>query len=148
MIRNGMLALLLLLFCTQEAIASRQHRCDGRVQYRPCAEKIEPGPSRPYSSERAALSSSPGQGRTIAINVENPSLRDFNGNEGVWTGAIKASGTIHLKLQFYRDGKIISTRYMGKTKLSGQKSSFMIRSALPHGNNWSWKIVAYQLSQA
>jgi len=80
------------------------------------------------------------------VFVTEPSFTPISSTAGVWKGKIQGAGKIHLHLQIHRNGALESVRYMGNISLKDKPSSFSIRSSLPPGNDWSWKLVAYRVS--
>ncbi len=140
---QSLLLLALILLSHPELVsASKQYRCYGMVQYRPC----DPNPP----PERPAMRRRPDPRAHFNIDTANlkyakvlsSNLKKVSAMDGVWGGRVEGNGTVHLELQIYRGGALESKRYMGHVPLKNKSTAFRFRSVMPNGPAWSWKIVA------
>lgn len=127
------------MLCGQNALALRQYRCNGWVQYRPCDELVKPSL---LASQRAIPEAAPqipspkGKARIIS-----PSFARSGGQLGTWKGRVEGKGDIHLHLHIVRGGKVETVWYMGHVKLNGKSTSFKFITVPPKGSDWSWVII-------
>ena len=61
--------------------------------------------------------------------------------QGLWRGKVKGNGRVHLKLEIFKEGKVIMSRYMGNVFLINKSSTFAFKTTLPSENGWRWRIV-------
>jgi hypothetical protein len=137
-----------LLLVTSSAIAGERVVCaNGHVQYTPCLNgelKVGSNPlqQRSIRSTRRAM---PRTNRQSGyVRVMNKSFKRVKHNLGLWYGQLKGEGNVKLRLHIMRNGKVVSTRYMGSVQIHPKEkpTHFNFRSPLPNGKNWSWKIVS------
>lgn len=127
------LASLTVVLSADSAEAIPFHRCNGRIQYRPCTVEVSKSMPRPMRS------SSPNE----YARVVSSEFSELPRREGVWRGSVAGNGRVHLRLLIRKNGIIQSSRYMGNVDLADRSTTFAFRSVTPPGKDWSWDIEAY-----
>jgi len=135
-----------------DAHAARQYRCNGMVQYHPCDQDLygERTPQKQNTNiTTQKIHYTPPQhtkvmARHQEVLVSEQSFTPISATLGMWKGRVQGAGKIHLHLQIHRNGALESVRYMGNISLNDKSSSFSIRSSIPSGNGWSWRLIGYQ----
>lgn len=131
-------------------------RCNGIIQYRPCGQELANGSgnrkARAALPNRSSAKASPradlflARSRTASqfyAEVVKQTMSPLANSIGQWRGTLRGNGVVHLRLLWYRNGLLSSTRYMGTVKLVNKVTSFAFRSSFPHGSGWTWKVAAY-----
>lgn len=150
--RNLLIVITLLLTCVSQASAAKQYRCNGKVQYKPCAINLKS--NSPYQalseSQRNLVKASykyqkemsESADRIFAEVVES-SYRKLNDsrNYGQWRGVVRGNGDVHLVLAINKNGKV-TNKYMGHVKLKKDQTIFNFISTPPSGKNWNWQVLA------
>jgi hypothetical protein len=132
------------------ALASRQYRCNGRIQYRPCevpaANAASPTPNtsarQTLGSLRRAPSNDPAIPGLRYAKVHDTNFQRLGRRDGLWRGLVKGNGTVHLTLVLKRGDTVIDERYMGNVTLLDRETTFAFRSVLPTQHEWDWDISA------
>jgi hypothetical protein len=123
--------------------AVKPHRCNGMVQFRPCDGEAAALPPRAAAPETPR----PAQRRPAAppwyARVVSSNFQRLASGDGVWRGKVEGNGLIELELQIVRRGNLESSRRLGRVRLSNKSSSFVLKTPVPHGNDWSWTLVAH-----
>lgn len=134
----------LTLLLSSTALAHPPVRCNGKIQFRPCRKPLKIKKTIESKTMKASLR------RTTPrkeVEVINPQFRKVGTQRGEWRGKIRGRGLVHLSLQFFQQGSLLSQRYMGNVALNKDKDesiSFKFTSPLPpKSRQWSWKVEAY-----
>ena len=138
-----LISLVMLIFVSN-ANAAKLYRCDGRVQYRPCEQKLHnyEVTYKETSKPRYRYSTKTKQRGAKYVRVVRQSLRKITLNEGLWRGYVEGNGMVQLMLDIFRGGTRESRRIIGSLPLHEKDGQvlFHFRSSLPKGFGWSWKI--------
>lgn len=133
-----------------ESSAARQYRCDGRIQYRPCADssfisnKVTvslQNTQRNLAKASYKRADKQSQGERYA-EVRKSSYKKLAHANGQWRGLVRGNGDIHLTLEILRKGEVESRKYMGHVFLEGKETNFSFISASPKGTDWTWRVMA------
>lgn len=140
------IVLILLTFVPGIALAAKQYRCEGRVQYRPCEQGFKGqgsiGTGVPAATiVRAQPRTSVHQPNLFAEITESRFER-ITHRDGVWKGKVRGNGIVHLHLEILRKGLSEAVRYMGSVPLANKSTTFAFRAVAPTGRDWSWRILA------
>lgn len=136
--------------------AITQYRCDGKVQYRPCGERLHRYERNVYTPKQATkpedvdmeqvraakrwpLASSRG------LEVVNAAFHPLPGARGMWKGRVRGSGKIGLRLIITREDKVVANRFMGAITLRGPSSSYRYIGSVPRSPGWDWRVVAREM---
>lgn len=140
MARFLLITILAVLLLPTSALAAKPYHCNGRVQFRPCEPGAEPQlirtrrDSPPRFSRRPSIKSK--------AKIVSSSFTALRGQKGRWRGYVSGVGLAQLTLDIFREGKRLTSKYMGKVNLTPQdkKVSFAFESSTPKGGNWTWAI--------
>lgn len=148
------------LFCPCPSLAHGPYRCHGVVQFRPCNQAFSYD-EQGQASVEGAIPTIPSQAQTAAVQtrseaprfgyvyssgfarITSHTFRRVSEDEGVWNGIVEGSGRVHLQLQWFKSGALHSTLPMGSVVLSNRSTTFGFRTAVPHGDDWTWRLTAF-----
>ena len=152
---SSVLALFAINFGSAEALAIKQYRCNGYIQYRPCNQNAARGyRGGTYSilsnaQRKAARSSRDAHAKLketegVAYGViKKQTYKRITNITGQWRGIVEGNGTLRLTLQILRNGDVESSRFMGEVALKNKSTSFNFVSAPPKGSDWTWHILVF-----
>ncbi len=140
MARLLLITTLLFILLPSSALAVRPYRCNGMVQFRPCSSAAQiklPGQApkaMPHHLKKPSIKST--------AKLLSSSYTALRGQKGQWRGYLAGKGLARLTLDIFQNGKRITSRYMGKVKLTpkDKRVSFAFESPTPKGRNWTWAI--------
>jgi hypothetical protein len=151
----------ILLLIPLNSYAATQYHCDGRIQYRPCGQKLivsKPERSLSTSTGRTLLNA-----QQSAVKASFKYQKEINNtaddlyadiveakyqryanrkNYGQWRGMVKGNGDIYLTLLISEEGEQELVKSMGHVKLKNDQTSFNFISTPPQSSKWTWKILA------
>ncbi len=149
--------LLLILLLFPMTAAANQYRCNGRIQYRPCDQKItatrmnkSSGTAAMMAAQRNAIKASfkyqneAKNGSPLYADIIKADYQKYPHKKqyGQWKGVVKGNGDIHLSLLINKRGEPEENRYMGHVRLKNDQTSFNFVSSPPKSGQWTWKILA------
>lgn len=114
-------------------------RCDGQVQFRPCGQEMPDG-----QAARSRRSQIMAGIKRLTARVEGETFRRVGRIEGIWRGFVRGHGPVHLRLQILEGSQVASDMAIGDVSLDSREPPvrFTFKSVAPHGEKWSWRILA------
>lgn len=144
-----LLFLLTFVFCTHDALALKQFRCNGRVQYQPCTENSRiPMHRNDISEARASRRIPQVPPNQIGIKglryaeVTEQHFKKLSKDRGQWSGKFRGNGFVELTLEGRLKGKVVHTQYMGGLWLKNRPSTYNYKGPLPKSSKVSWQVIA------
>lgn len=137
--RRPIIALIFAILGVAVNAHAKQYRCDGRIQYRPCTERVVTSPKM-VAYRRG---SSQPEDRSLYARVVEKGFKQLSDTDGQWKGIVEGHGKVHLSLEIAKDGKLDSRWNMGAVELrQGRRSWFVFRANVPQDSRWTWSIIA------
>lgn len=161
-ITPAILPSILLVFMAADAVAVRQYRCAGKIQYRPCtlSETHAQAPSqshsvfKPWAAAPAIASATrmrppraPYGAPRLYAAVRGTSLSPGpsagrSARDGIWRGLVEGNGMVQLHLEFLKQDEVFERRLIGNIPLVATSTSFAFVSRMPSEREWTWRIAA------
>lgn len=126
-------------------VEAQQYHCDGRIQHRPCGQKL-------HSYKRNVTAGTKSSKSGYAKKKKDPDayarvlehrFKTVSKSEGLWKGVIEGNGMVHLRLNIIKSGQVTDSRYMGRVYLDNKSTWFAFKSPIPKDQDWSWNIQAF-----